>query len=391
MFKLLPVRSPFAVGMFLVCSYQSVACGSGATPYQDSVSGGGQTGGGQGGESGSVNGGGGQDSGGASSSTRTWAFSALHVDGNKIKNEAGDDVVLRGVSTIDIGTTQESEGGLIKMIDRLTNRDDAQGSSPGWYTTVVRLAIYPVDSDHAKSPITFQSGSDIFYEKLLKPAVERLKERGAYAIIDWHYIGDTNLHRATTEEFWAYMAPKFADQPNVIYELFNEPVNKSGGWPAVKTDMQSWYDIVRASAKENLVLVGTPSWCQVLAPTAEDPLDGYNIAYVAHIYPMHWKWAETVRGVETANSVHPVFLTEWGYGQSSDSVTHGDQATYGDPLKAWVETQGMSWTAWCASKSWTPPIFDASMNLLVGPDRMGGFTKDWLYEKRNDRSPFGDR
>jgi hypothetical protein len=315
-------------------------------------------------------------------------FPWLHVDGNRLKNEAGDVVVLRGVSTIDVGSTDINEGGLLAMIDRVTDRQDAQGNSRGWHPTVIRLAIYPADSADTNSPFTYQQGSDVFYERLLRPAVERVKERGAYAIVDWHYIGDTSAHRETTEDFWTNIAPKFANDSNVIFELFNEPVNRSGGWASVKEDMQTWYDIVHAAAPKNLVLVGTPNWCQSLAETATEPLEGENIAYVAHIYPMHFAWQATLDGVEAANAVHPVFLTEWGYEAGSNAVVDGDQESYGEPYKAWVEAQGMSTVAWCASSVWYSRMFDSAGNLLVGSDVMGGFAKDWLYEKRNENVPF---
>jgi hypothetical protein len=128
-----------------------------------------------------------------------------------------------------------------------------------------------------------------------------------------------------------------------------------------------------------------------LAPTVTDPVEGENIAYVAHVYPMHWRMADVVSGVEQANAVHPVFLTEWGYEQGAHAIVDGTQASYGDPFKTWVDAQGMSFTAWCASASWYSRMFDTDYNLLVGPGYMGGFAKDWLYEKRNDHSPFPDR
>ena len=66
----------------------------------------------------------------------------LHVDGNKIKDPSGNTVLLRGVSFIDLGETELNRGGAMEMIDRLTDETDTQGSSPGWYTRVVRLHLF---------------------------------------------------------------------------------------------------------------------------------------------------------------------------------------------------------------------------------------------------------
>jgi endoglucanase len=315
----------------------------------------------------------------------------LHVDGNTIKNPSGSDVVLRGVAMIDLGTTEEWEGGARNMVDRLTDKNDSQGNSPGWYPTVLRLAVYPHDSPDHSSPFTYEPGNDRFYNDLLRPVVDYCREKGAYAIIDWHYIDDTSQHRETTTEFWNTMAPKFAQDAHVLFELYNEPVNTgqnfSGDWATVRSDMQSWYDTVRQHAPDNLVLVGTPNWCQQVGITATQPLDGSNIVYVAHMYPMHWESQELRTQVQTAAAAHPVFMSEWGFEEHSDEVVDGTISSYGRPFQQFLDAMPVSWTAWCASSSWFPSMFDDNYNLLVGEGYMGGFVKDWLYERRNDNLP----
>jgi hypothetical protein len=53
-------------------------------------------------------------------------------------------------------------------------------------------------------------------------------------------------------------------------------------------------------------------------------------------------------------------------------------------MLTWLEAMGGSWTAWCASNSWLPAMFTGNnWTLRVGPREMGGFTKDWLYQYRN--------
>ncbi len=306
----------------------------------------------------------------------------LHVEGNQIKDPAGNNVTLRGVALVDLGTTEEWEGGAIEMIQRLSDTTDTQGSSPGWYPTVFRLAIYPADSPDHDSPFTFQSGSDAFYDQLLRPVVDYCAENGFYVIIDWHYIDDTSQHRTTTTEFWNTMAPRFAADSNVLFELYNEPINYND-WNSVRSDMQSWFDTVRTHAADNLVLVGTPNWCQNVGPTATNPINGANVAYTAHMYPMHWAEPSLRDEITTAAAVHPVFVSEWGFEQGSDDIVDGTISSYGNPFRQFIDGLGVSWTAWCASSSWFPRMFDTNYNLLVGEGYMGGFTKDWLYDMRN--------
>ena len=52
--------------------------------------------------------------------------------------------------------------------------------------------------------------------------------------------------------------------------------------------MQTWINIVRTYAPNNLILVAGASWSQTIGPAATYPVTGDNIAIVSHIYPGHW-------------------------------------------------------------------------------------------------------
>jgi len=321
----------------------------------------------------------------------------LHVDGNKIKDPAGNVVVLRGVDTIDLGETERNRGGAIAMIDRLTNKSDTQGSSPGWYPRVIRLAIYPADEGDFNSPWTFEPGSDDYYNNLLRPVVDYCKSKDLYVIVDWHYVGDDTWDKvAQTSEFWEYMAPRFANDSHVLFELFNEPKNNTLGsevknWLSVRKDMQTWINIVRSYAPNNLILVAGPSYSQIIGPVARYPLTGDNIVIVSHIYPGHWfpagkSWC--MRHIRTCLTVYPVFMSEWGFRESAGyELLRGTITNYGQPLTDFCERLKISNSAWVADYSWQPPIFNSDWTLRVGEGEMGGFVKDTLYLKRNDDQP----
>jgi len=308
----------------------------------------------------------------------------LHVEGNALKDPNGNTVILRGVAMVDLGATEVWEGGVTNMIDRLTKVDDPQGNSPTWGTRVVRLMVGPKDGE-SQTPIQYEPDGD-YYERVLRPAVDYARKKGLYAIIDWHYIDSTSLHVDTTTEFWADIAPRFAGDSHVLFELYNEPIN-GGLWPSTRLDMQAWYDTVREGAPDNLVLVGTPNWCQMVGEAAQFPLDGTNVVYVAHMYPQHWQEPFLRQQISDAAALVPVFMTEWGFRDTEDELLGGTITSYGDPIKAFMEEQRISWTAWAASATWGPPMFDTDYTLRVGEGEMGGFVKDWLYEKRNDDLP----
>ena len=186
------------------------------------------------------------------------------------------------------------------------------------------------------------------------------------------------------------MAPKFKNDTHVIYELFNEPVNQvgsdAGNWASVKSDMETWIGIVRASAPDNLIFVGTPRWCQIIGPTATDPVSDDNVVYISHIYPTHWLSTSNLyyrNSITAAAAAHAVILGEWGFESSSDPnnyITNGTISNYGEPIKEFVEGIGIGSIAWVASYNWEPPMFYPDWTLRVGEDEMGGFAKDWLFE-----------
>jgi fibronectin type 3 domain-containing protein len=323
----------------------------------------------------------------------------LHTDANLIKDPNGNVVVLRGVDTIDIGAVQNwYSGGMTGLIDRVTNKSDSQGSSPGWYTRVIRLAVYPSDEEDFSSPFTFTPGNDNYYNQLLRPVVDYCKTKDIYAIIDWHYVGNNTFDKVSqTSAFWSYMAPKFANDSHVLFELFNEPGNTSGGndaanWATCKPDMQTWINIIRASAPNNLILVGAPSWSQQVGPAAASPLDGNNLVMVVHIYPGHWLGGSQsyfTNNINTCLTRYPIFATEWGFRGSLTGNLQGTIANYGQPLMDFYEARKISNSAWVTDTSWQPQMFDSSWNLLVGPGEMGGFVKDTLYAKRFSDQPGG--
>jgi len=320
----------------------------------------------------------------------------LHVEGNKMKDPSGNVVVLRGVADIDVGATELWEGGMFNLIDRITNKTDNQGGSPGWYPKVIRLAVVPSDSGFL-SPWPFAVGDDTFYNDLLRPVVDYCKQKDLYVILDWHYIDNTNSHITTTNQFWTYMAPKFANDSHVLYEIYNEPMDnprrstEAERWAVTKPNMQAWVNLIRQYAPNNIVMVGSPQYNTCLVPAITDPVTGTNLVYTWHSYPVgtfNGTWEKDQ--VTAAAAVLPVFCTEWGFCEGWDSIVSGNIIDYGLPFQTLVEDLELcGFAAWSTSYDWGPPIFNTDWTLRTGIPEMGGFVKDWLYARRNDNLPVG--
>jgi hypothetical protein len=296
----------------------------------------------------------------------------LHTEGRWFKDETGKKVILRGVAFADLNdlNTMRAPMNVEGLIDLVSDE------SQGWFAKVVRLTVYP--------PI-WRLDPNGYFDNHLKPAVEHATSRGLFAIVDWHAIGDAAPADQETRQFWAKAAPAFADNPNVLYEVFNEAEDLADpSWTRWKTTAQPWVDQIRRDAPETVILIGAPTWTQAVGGAADDPFVGDNLAYVGHIYPgvQPFVWSEG-GAFSLVAATRPMMITEWGFRAAGPAPVTGDQATFGDALKAYIEAQQLGWTAWCADTVWESTMFDPSWNLLVGPTEMGGFTKDWLAEKAN--------
>ncbi|HXU63850.1 MAG TPA: glycoside hydrolase family 5 protein [Polyangia bacterium] len=349
-----------------------------------SGSGGGASGAAGGGHGGTAGAAGAPASGGAGGGN----LPALVVNGTHLQDAAGKTIVLRGSSLIDIGSLYwyggQSAAGITARMDKV--------AAAGVQGHVVRLPVYPkVDyntggspdcspcpypvgtgptaSCTPKSPL---SAAD-YVANVLKPAVDYAASKNLYAIIDYHQIDNatTGTSAADAKTFWTDVAPKFAGSSNVLFEPFNEPIDYSASWSALKPVVQQLIDTIRASAPQNVIIVPSNAWDQHPGDAASDPPTGTNLMYTAHIYPNNW--TSTFQSqVATAVKKAPVFITEWGYGDT-------DPASFGTGLQSTVDADGASWTAWVTDNAWTPSIFaDTNLTTLTN---FGTLVKTWLAAK----------
>ncbi len=305
----------------------------------------------------------------------------LTVSGRYIKDPAGNTVVLRGVSLVDVALADSRSRKATQQIEMVTD------NANGWYARVVRLPVYP---DAIDGQPGWNAGPDAYFNGHLNPAIQECVARQIYCIIDWHYIKDYNTADvdAATRAFWSYVAPKYKNTPNVIFELYNEPIYPDN-WSTWKSVAQPWVNLIRAAAPNNLILIGGPRWSQNVASAATDPFTGRNLVYVAHIYPEHGGQSVWDAWFGSSSSAVPYFVTEWGWQQGGSLPTNGTLSGYGQPFGAYLDSKGISWTAWVFDMYWQPVMFDSSWNLLGGEGFMGQYIKDFLYQHRNDNLPGG--
>ncbi len=318
----------------------------------------------------------------------------LTVVGNKLQDPSGKTIVLRGSSLIDIGAIYAYGGKTATAVSSKIDKILAAGVQGH----VVRMPVYPkIDyngGDPYCSPMPYPVGTgpstsctpttalnaSDYYTKVLKPAVDYATSKNLYVIIDHHQIdnmtssGSTASPSATdAKTFWADIAPKFANYPNVLYEIYNEPIDSSKSWSSIKPVVQDIITTVRSAGAENVIIVPSNSWDQKPGDAASDPPAGGNLMFTAHIYANNWSSGFQSQ-VTTAVGKAPVFISEWGY-----STSDANYQTFGTNLQTTIEGNGASWTAWVTDNSWWPNMFTDAALTQLSP--FGSQVKTWLSNK----------
>ena len=213
----------------------------------------------------------------------------LCVTGTQLMNEQGDTVVLKGVSY-----------GWHQFWPRFYNASTVAYLSGDWGAEVLRASM-GVDLDSACYVYKPEFGINC-----VTTVVDAAIENHVYAIIDWH---SHNLRQEEAKEFFAQMATRYKGVPNVIYEVFNEPVEDS--WEQVKAYSVEIIKTIRAIEPEAVILVGCPHWDQDIHLAADDPITGYNnIMYTVHFYAnTHGQWLRDRTDYALSKGL-PVFISE---------------------------------------------------------------------------------
>jgi endoglucanase len=275
----------------------------------------------------------------------------LSVKGAFLYNQNGERVILNGVSF-----------GWHNWWPRFYNANTTTWLQKDWKCTVVRAAI-GVEPDGA-----FLQNPDKAYECLYN-VVDAAIANGMYVIIDWH------THSIKTEEakqFFTTVATKYKDYPNIIYEIFNEPIEDS--WEDVKAYSEEIIKTIREIDPHNIILVGTPHWDQDVHLAADNPIRGYsNIMYTLHFYAASHKQVLRDRADYAIRKGLPIFVSECA-GMEATGNGPIDKEEWEKWVK-WMDRNKLSWAVWTVSDKDETAAFVKSKNSPVS-----GWKKDDLKE-----------
>jgi endoglucanase len=178
---------------------------------------------------------------------------------------------------------------------------------------------------------------------------------GLYVIIDWHshYAED---YKQQSIDFFKEMATKYGEYPNVIYEIYNEPLNTTSWSETIKPYATDVVAEIRKIDPDNLILVGTRTWSQEVLEAGNDPIIDQNLAYVLHFYVgMHGQSLRNKAQAALDKGI-PLFVSEWGLWGSSDE------------LDIWVKFMKDNKLSWCNWSVFTKKEPSSALNSTASPN-----------------------
>lgn len=243
---------------------------------------------------------------------------SLSISGNKVVNKNGQPVSFGGNSFFWSNNRWGGEKYYTASVVSWLRND--------WNSGIVRCAM-GVEEDGGYI-------SDRASNKArVKTVVDAAIANGMYVIIDWH----THKAESYTNEaiaFFKEMAQTYGDQPNVIYEVYNEPIYSS--WSGdIKPYAEKVIDAIRSIDPDNLIIVGTRFYSAMVNEPADDPIQRKNIAYTIHFYAAEHQQTYRDRCQYALNKGIALFATEWGtvFANGGGNVNEGETYAWIDFMK----------------------------------------------------------
>ncbi len=279
---------------------------------------------------------------------------ALKTVGNKVCNQRGNPIQLRGMSSHGICWF----GDFVNTSCITWLRDD-------WKTNCFRIAMYTEASGGQTGYIT----NPAWNMEKVKEGIDACIEAGVYAIVDWHILtdGDPNKYKDEAKDFFKQIATEYGGYPNIIYEICNEPNGDNVTWPVIKAYANEVIPVIRAADPDSFILVGTPTWSQDVDIAANDPLSFDNVVYVCHFYAGTHGQANRDKVSACLEKGYPVFVSEWGTSEASGSGTVNTAES--DTWLSFLDSNKISHLNWSLSDK-----DESSAALKPGASATGGWS-----------------
>ncbi len=286
---------------------------------------------------------------------------ALHMQGAQLVSAAGVPVQLHGVNR------SGGEFGCVQSGANMWNGPMDQASISAMLTWHINAVRVPLNEDCWLGINGANPGGSAYISNV-QSYVNLAISNGLYVILDLHWTAPGST-LATGQQpmpdsdhspaFWTGVANTFKNNPNVFFDLFNEPYpdnnqdtaaawscwKNGGNCPSVSypvAGMQTLVNTVRATGATNLLLLGGVEYSNALSQwLANEPTDpDNNLAADWHSYNFNncnnsTCWNTTIAGLMQHV---PVITDELG----ESDCAHG----YIDSLLSFLDSHNASYLAW---------------------------------------------
>jgi beta-xylosidase len=311
----------------------------------------------------------------------------LHVEGRYLKDPHGNIVNLHGFaqtyspwfneqgkywSNYNVAGCLNYNKGIIDKV-----------LAAGWKVNFVRMHLDPYWSNIPGCQGRYE-GEECFSEtrfrkyldEVFVPMAEYIISKGMYVVMrppgvspDTIYVGDP--YNKFLIKVWGIVSqhPKVKNNPSIMFELANEPINilgpdgtygasSQGHFDNLKTYFQAIVDTIRAVA-DNIIWVPGLGYQSLYQGYAVNPVEGENIGYAVHVYP---GWFNSGQGynafqngwnnqVKPVADFAPIIVTEMDWAPAKYNSSWGKDITgkaggigFGANFKAITDTSGnVSW------------------------------------------------
>ena len=249
------------------------------------------------------------------SGAESGVITKLRKDGNNLVDAYGNIFQLRGIGTHSI--LQYTNLHTKSMFECLKNNG----------INCIRISVYLSDYSFKYSDGLKQLGYINAKEEHIaeiEKIIDLCVEVGLYAIIDWHTMSDEITdgmipYQEESVEFFEYFAQKYANSPNVLYELQNEPYN------AIQASLGAYVkaerDAITQYVTNPVMIVGSRGGYLGNTVTYVESYGVTDVFYSQHFYSDEL----TIDVFGGITSQVPFICTEWSNASEAGTAT-GDNA-----------------------------------------------------------------
>lgn len=321
----------------------------------------------------------------------------LHVDGNRLVDTSGQTVVLHGVDMSGTETACAQNWTTDPFAGQPEDDPQTIAAMKAWGINAVRV---PLNEDCWLDINGVEVGGQA-YRQPVEQLVKDLEAAGLYVILDLHWSAPGS-QRALSQNpapdedhsptFWASVAATFKNEPDVLFDLYNEPYfywltsgeNEwtclwqgctlteyvTGGHPYTVTanwttaGFDQLTSVIRATGAANVIMAGCVDWandCSGWSDASGDP----NTVVSWHSYPEEGCdtatcWDSAIAPLATH---YPVVV-----GETGDSSAGPE--TYLPKFLPWADAHGLSYLAWTWN-AWANPSDVLVTNIETGAPTSG--------------------